>query len=89
MNKIMYCTLAATSLLGTTAFEPSPSDSHRYQEPLAVVSLASYDDLIDNVKLVGRLAGRPQLADGIQGMLAVLTQGRGLAGLEDVDLGAP
>lgn len=82
MNKIMYCMLAAASLLGANTFKSSPGDLSKYHEPLAVVSLASYDDLIDSVKLAGRLAGRPQLADGLQGMLTVVTQGRGLAGLD-------
>lgn len=51
-------------------------------KPLAVVSLAAYDDLAANVELAGRLSGRPKLGKGLEGILAVVTQGRGLAGLD-------
>lgn len=82
MKKTLFSMLAAAVLLGTTGFKPSPDEYGRYQDPVAVVSLASFDQLMDSVKLAGRLAGRPQLADGFQGIVAVLTQGRGLAGLD-------
>jgi hypothetical protein len=50
-------------------------------KPLAVVSIAAYDQLLDSVELAGKLAGKPKLAKGLRGTVAVLTQGRGLAGL--------
>ncbi len=58
------------------------AESPQESEPPAVVSVAAYDQLLDSVELVGRLVGKPKLAKGLQGTVAVLTQGRGLAGFD-------
>ena len=58
------------------------ADTIQQRQPLAVISVASYERLIANVQLVSQLTGRPALADGLQGTIAVMTQGRGLSGID-------
>ena len=58
------------------------ADTIQQRQPLVVVSVASYERLIANVQLVSQLTGRPALADGLQGTIAVMTQGRGLSGID-------
>jgi len=50
-------------------------------KPVAVVSFAGYDALIDDLNFLGKLAGAPQLAQSLEGILAVFTRAQGLAGL--------
>jgi hypothetical protein len=82
VKKIILSGLIVALLLGGHVSAPARADSSQDAETLAVVSLAGYDRLFGNVELVGKLAGRPKLAKGLQGMLAVVTHGKGLAGLD-------
>jgi hypothetical protein len=82
MRKTVMSTLAVALLLGVCGSRSALADSNTDLKPVAVVSLASYDKLLGNVELAGRLSGRPKLAKGLEGMLAVVTQGRGLAGVD-------
>ncbi len=82
MKNIILSSLVIALLPGAHRSGAALADSSRDVEPLAVVSLASYDQLFGSVELAGKLAGRPKLAKGFQGMLAVVTHGKGLAGLD-------
>jgi hypothetical protein len=82
VRKTVLSTLMVALLLGPWDFGSARAGSTGELKPVAVVSLGSYDKLIGNVELAGKLAGRPNLAKGLEGMLAVVTQGRGLAGLD-------
>lgn len=50
-------------------------------QTVAAAALSGYDALIGDVRFVGEMAGFPGAADMAEGMLAMATQGRGLAGL--------
>ncbi len=51
-------------------------------QTIGVAALASYDNLMQDIRYVGALVGRPQGAEMIEGMIALFTQGRGLEGLD-------
>ncbi|NLE36713.1 MAG: hypothetical protein GX621_01665 [Pirellulaceae bacterium] len=50
--------------------------------PIAVVSLAAYDQWHENVAMIGELSGSPDLAQGLEAMLKIATANRGAAGLD-------
>lgn len=74
--------LLVALLLAACSSRAAVADSASDPKPLAVVSVASYDEVVGNVELVGAVAGKPKLAKGLQGMIAVFTHGKGLAGLD-------
>jgi len=88
VRKTVLSMLVVALLLGTSGVGSALAGGHRSEalvgdvKPVAVVSLAGYDALLGNVELAGILAGRPRLAKGLEGLLAVVTQGRGLEGLD-------
>lgn len=82
MRKTVLSTLLVALLLGMSGAASVLAGSPGDVKPVAVVSLAGYDALLGNVELAGELAGRPKLAKGLEGLLAVVTQGRGLEGLD-------
>ncbi|MEM8864714.1 MAG: hypothetical protein AAGF31_04125, partial [Planctomycetota bacterium] len=49
---------------------------------LAVVALSGWQPLMDDINYLGGLAGKPQQAQGIEGMINLFTQGKGLQGLD-------
>ena len=49
---------------------------------VAVLSVASYDELIGDVGFLGSLAGQPQASQMAEGGIALFTQGRGLASID-------
>jgi hypothetical protein len=51
-------------------------------KPVVTVSFAGYTELKTDVEAIGKLSGRPELAQLLEGMLAMMTQGKGLAGLD-------
>ncbi len=51
-------------------------------KPLALVSLAGYDKLLEAADYLGKLAGNPELAVGWEVMLKMATQNRGLEGID-------
>ena len=51
-------------------------------EPLAIVTLSGYDEILKDVKFVGSMAGQPQAVQQLEMMLQMFTQNKGLAGLD-------
>ena len=51
-------------------------------KPIAALAVASYNDLLDDVNFVGGLVDRPQLGAGLDGLVTLVTQGKGLAGVD-------
>jgi hypothetical protein len=51
-------------------------------KPIAAVAVASYNDLIDDVNFVGGLVDRPALGAGLDGLVTLVTQGKGLTGVD-------
>lgn len=59
-----------------------PVAAQAQNKPVAVVSFAGYDALIADLNYVGELSGAPQLAQSLEGILALVTRAQGLAGLD-------
>lgn len=79
MRKSFGATLAATLVLGALAVQQAAAEE---QKPLVVVSFAGYDKLLDNIKTVTTLAGRPEAYNMLEGLVAMGTGGKGLTGLD-------
>jgi hypothetical protein len=81
MKRVVTLLLFAASVAACTFLAPCIAAGEP-MKPLAVVSVAGYDEVVTHVEFAGQLIGRPKLARGFQGMLAVVTQGKGLAGVD-------
>jgi len=51
-------------------------------KPVAVLSIASYERLMVDLKFLGNLMGTPDLDQNLEGMIQLFTQGQGFAGLD-------
>ncbi len=51
-------------------------------KPVVTVSFAGYEEVRANLEAIGKLGGNPKWAEGLEGMLAMMTQGQGLATLD-------
>jgi len=51
-------------------------------KPLVTVSFSSYDKLFSNIGMIGELGGNPDLGKAAEAMLTVMTQGKGVPGLD-------
>jgi hypothetical protein len=78
VKKTLLSALAVAILLGTAGVGLAQQEL----KPVVVVSLSGYDELIGDVKFLGELGGNPELAKGLEGMLTMMTGGKGLAGLD-------
>jgi len=81
--------LAVAVVLGTALLAPGPKDAATAAEspaavakPAVVVSLAGYTALMNDVNYAGKLADNPDLAVGLEVMLKLVTQNRGLDGID-------
>ncbi len=59
-----------------------PSSQAAEPKPIAAVAVASYNDLIDDINFIGGLADRPNLGAAADGLVSMLTQFKGLAGVD-------
>ena len=70
------CLVVASLLLGSgVGLAQGPT-------PIAVVSISGYDELMGDLGMIGKLGGTPELAKMVEGLIAMGTGGRGLAGLD-------
>jgi len=77
--------LAATTLLATFAGPLNRSavaQSDGEPKPMAIVTLAGYDALIEDINFVGAFGGQEELAQSVEQMIMLFTQNKGLAGLD-------
>ncbi len=81
MRKTLLATLAVAVLLGAGDVCPAQPPGGTLK-PLVTVSVSGYDALLSDVKFIGNLANQPQLAAGLEGLLTMMTQGKGLAGVD-------
>jgi len=82
---VALVSLAPALALGQTAAAPEAPPEQAAatgQKTVAVVALAGYDRLMEDIDFLGELGGRPATADMVEGMLAFFTGGRGLEGLD-------
>ncbi len=78
MKKIVSLALAVALVFGMGVSHLRAAET----KPIAALAVASYDDLVSDVNFVGKLVDRPQLGAGLEGLLAMVTQGKGLAGVD-------
>src|SRR5690606_15715025 len=64
----------AALLVGTSA---APA-----QEPVAVISVSSYNGLLGDVATVGEVAGKPGLDKFVEALITLQTGGKGLVGID-------
>ena len=74
------CALSTQAALA--ADEAKQGKAKGSSEPIAVMTVPGYDELMKNVGFIGGLVDRPALPAMIEGGLSVFTQGKGLAGLD-------
>lgn len=83
MRKPLWAALAAALLLAAGTTSPAQdASSAGAKSPVVTVSFAGYDQFVANLNVVGKLADRPGLSAMLEGGLALVTQGKGLAGLD-------
>lgn len=76
---VLWASCVAAAVVPSLALS---SSAQAQDKPIAVVSFAGYDALVEDLNYVGELAGRPQLAQGLEGILALVTRAQGLVGLD-------
>jgi hypothetical protein len=75
--------LAVGPALAQPAAKASPPAAEAGgMKTVAVLSVASYDELAGDVKFLGSLAGQPGAPEMLEGSIALFTQGRGLASID-------
>lgn len=72
-----FLSLVAAALMLTGASRASAQD-----KPVALISIASYQTLQNDLKFVGELAGMPDLDKTADGLIAVATKAQGIKGLD-------
>lgn len=61
---------------------PAPAAAAGEMKTVAVLGVASYDELAGDVGFLGSLVGQPQASQMVEGGIALFTQGRGLASID-------
>jgi hypothetical protein len=74
--------LAILLVLGVVAPIAAQDAASTGQKPLVTLSFGGYDQLMGTIQKACALAGKPELAKGLEAPLILFTQGRGLAGLD-------
>ena len=59
-----------------------PASASAEMKPVVVVSFAGYDALVADLNFIGELSETPQLAQSLEGILALVTRAQGLVGLD-------
>ncbi|MEA1952029.1 MAG: hypothetical protein U9N87_11630 [Planctomycetota bacterium] len=79
MRKTLISTLFVGLLLGgLAAGQAAAADA----KPMATIAFSGYDNLMTDVECIGKLAGSPDLVKTLEDQLTMMTQGKGLAGLD-------
>jgi len=82
VRKLLCFAACAALLAAALAPAVARADDAPAIKPVLVVSLAGYDRMIEDFQTMGELTDRPYLAAGVEGIMALATHGRGLAGLD-------
>ena len=79
MRKTIFSTLCVGLLLGGFGIGQARADDAK---PMATISFSGYNNLMTDVESIGKLGGSPDLVQNLKTYLAMITQGKGLAGLD-------
>ncbi len=77
MKRTWLSMLATAILLGASGLAPAQES-----KPVMVVSFSGYDALMADLGMVGALGGAPDTPKMLEGMMALATGGKGLAGVD-------
>lgn len=78
MRKMLLWMLAVAVLLGVVGVVPALAE----MKPVVTVSFSGYDKTLSNIGLIGKLGGNPDMGKQLEMILQMVTQGKGLAGLD-------
>ena len=81
MRNTVLSTLAVASLLGAGSLVWAQDSSTAGMKPIVTVAFSGYDEVLQDVGQIGKLAGNPQLSQMVEGLLNEATGG--LAGLDN------
>jgi len=82
VRKTLLSALAVAVLLGTSSVCPAQNSASEGLKPLVTISFSGYDELFSDIGFIGKLSDNPELSKGLEAMLKMLTQGKGLTGLD-------
>jgi len=82
VRRILTPTLAVAILLGASVVCPAQDTAAGTAKPLLTVSFSGYDELLADIKFIGKVGDNPKLAEGIEALLKMATKDKGLAGLD-------
>ena len=81
MRKTLLSALAVAVLLAASTVQAAQDTSPGNLKPVVIISFSGYDELFADIGLIGKLSDNPDMAKGLEMMLKMMTQGKGLAGL--------
>lgn len=82
-NLLTRCLAACGLVVAVAATLPRvAAQTGGEMKPLATVTLSSYEQLMKDIDFIGSLAGQQQASQGLEQMLQMMTQQKGLAGLD-------
>jgi hypothetical protein len=81
VKKIFYSMLSVVLVLSALSVA-LPLSRAAELKPVVAVSFSGYSELMADIQAFGKLSGRPELDKLLEGMLAMVTQGKGLVGLD-------
>lgn len=82
MKKFLWSVLAFAVVLGTAICAKAQDKIETEMKPVAVLSFSGYAELKRDLDYLGAASGNPDMANQLEAMLGLFTQGQGLAGLE-------
>jgi len=79
--KRILLSLLAVAILSVGCLGAARAPAQELQT-VATISISGYDELLADVDFIGKLGGNAELAEGLEAMVQMATQGKGLAGLD-------
>lgn len=77
---VLFC--LAIALLTAGATRARAADKSDESKPVVVLSFSGYAEFKRDLEYLGTLAGNPRMADGLEQLLLLFTQGQGLGGID-------
>lgn len=84
MRKLVFTGLAMAMATALALVEPLRAEEQTAgaMKPVVLVKVAGYQTALDNAARIGAMMNNPDLGKGIDAMLKLFTQGRGIQGLD-------
>ncbi len=82
MKRAVLLLLVGAVLFGSLSLFAAAAAGPKEVKPVALLSVASYDELMGDIAYVGKISDNPDLAVGLEAMLKLFTKSRGLEGLD-------